>query len=116
MLIKLKMTSKLPWRQQVKSVFQSSNTLKLGTFMGGFAALFRVKFDNRNLTVKRIGKKKQNHCLYFLFFSCALVRCDISWEKMIHCMRFQLLLWPVLHLLAIQTQRLPCTSFGKRFR
>lgn len=41
-LIRLKMTSKLPWKDQVKSIFRSSNTLKLGGFLGGFAALFRV--------------------------------------------------------------------------
>lgn len=50
-LIRLKMTSaKAPWTKQFKSIFQTTNTLKLGTFMGGFAALFRVtnnfaKFD-----------------------------------------------------------------------
>lgn len=44
-LIKLKMTSRLPWLQQLKQVFSSRNTLKLGTFLGGFATIFRVSFD-----------------------------------------------------------------------
>lgn len=39
------MTSKKPWLEQLKSVFQSTNALKLGTFLGGFASLFRVSYE-----------------------------------------------------------------------
>lgn len=41
-LIKLKMTSRQPWLEQLKQVFSSRSTLKLGTFLGGFATIFRV--------------------------------------------------------------------------
>lgn len=43
-LIKLKMSSTKPWIEQFKSIFQNANILKLGTFLGGFATLFRVSF------------------------------------------------------------------------
>lgn len=41
-LIKLKMASKKPMLGQMKAMFRSSNILKLGTFLGGFATIFRV--------------------------------------------------------------------------
>lgn len=36
------MASKKPMLSQMKSMFRSSNMLKLGTFLGGFATIFRV--------------------------------------------------------------------------
>ncbi|XP_055305876.1 transmembrane protein 135-like [Sitodiplosis mosellana] len=65
-LIRLKMTSKLPWREQLKSIFRSSNTLKLGTFLGGFAALFRLSSCSfRHIT----GKDDPLHAVPAAFLS-----------------------------------------------
>lgn len=38
---------------QLKKIFGSRDTLKLGTFLGGFAALFRVSIEHRNPVCKR---------------------------------------------------------------
>lgn len=41
-LIKSKMSSRQPFLQQLKKIFSSRETLKIGAFLGGFAAIFRV--------------------------------------------------------------------------
>lgn len=41
-LIKSKMSARQSFSQQVKRIFSSPETLKIGAFLGGFAAIFRV--------------------------------------------------------------------------
>lgn len=41
-LIKSKMSARLSFSEQVKKIFSSRETLKIGAFLGGFAAIFRV--------------------------------------------------------------------------
>ncbi|XP_031634729.1 uncharacterized protein LOC116348020 [Contarinia nasturtii] len=65
-LIRLKMTSKQPWLTQLKSIFRSSNTLKLGTFLGGFATIFRLSSCSlRHIT----GKDDPKHAIPAAFLS-----------------------------------------------
>lgn len=41
-VIRSKMSSRQPFPQQLRKIFTSSGTLKIGAFLGGFAAIFRV--------------------------------------------------------------------------
>lgn len=67
-LIKLKMASKKPMLSQLKSMFRSPNMLKLGTFLGGFAAIFRVSKQTRSSNHNSIS----NHLDVLQLSSCSL--------------------------------------------
>lgn len=72
-LIKSKMSSRQPFGQQLKKIFTSRETLKIGAFLGGFASIFRVgiQFTLSIEHIQDVTIKLDFRLFPFLYFSCA---------------------------------------------